>query len=211
MNLVGQRFGKLLVKGRAPNSKHGKSRWHCICDCGTNSIHLGCILHRGDARSCGCGLVITAVENFLKHGHAGTRTYRIWSAMKTRCRNPRAKAFRHYGGRGIAVCESWLEFENFLADMGPAPDGLSIDRIANDGHYEPGNCRWATPKQQSQNSSIPKVLTFKNETMNVSEWARHLGINPATLQERLGKWPLERALSTKKSTRWSRRPHPVTE
>ncbi len=132
----------------------------------------------------------------IRHGMRRTRIYRIWSAMKNRCFNPKNKDYPRYGGRGIAVCERWLKFENFLADMGERPLSMSIDRIDNDGNYEPGNCRWATRMEQQNNQRKNRFFVLNGVTKTLSEWASCLGINRNTLQTRFQRgWPAERALS----------------
>lgn len=118
--------------------------------------------------------------------------------MKRRCYNPNAINYKDYGGRGIVMCDTWRDsFEAFYADMGEPPTPRhSIDRYPDrDGNYESGNCRWATSKEQSDNSTNTRVLSFNGLTMNVTEWARHLGIRQSTLSKRLAEWPVERALS----------------
>jgi hypothetical protein len=117
----------------------------CRCSCGTEFTAEGDKIKRGHTRSCGC------INESLKHGKVGSSTYGIWAAMKTRCLNQNSPAYPYYGARGITVCERWMEFRKFLEDMGERPPGLSIDRIDNDKGYEPGNCRWATPLEQSHN------------------------------------------------------------
>ncbi len=117
--------------------------------------------------------------------------------MLTRCENPRCEAYPRYGGRGIEVCKRWQTFENFLADMGPRPSAdHSIDRIENDGNYEPGNCRWATDAEQNQNTRSNRLLTYAGRTQPLSVWAREFGIRRETVRERLkAGWDVERALT----------------
>lgn len=133
-----------------------------------------------------------------KHGGRHTSEYKIWERMLHRCKNPNNERYARYGGRGIKVCERWQEsFANFLADMGPRPSPKhTVDRIDNDGHYEPSNCRWATQMEQTRNSSRTKDLTLNGETMCMTAWAQRLGITQHTLNGRLKRgWPLSAALT----------------
>lgn len=133
------------------------------------------------------------------HQKYGTRAYWAWANMKSRCFNPNNIRFHRYGERGITVCDRWMSFESFYADMGDCPPGMTLDRIDNDGNYEPGNCRWATVREQSQKTSRIRFLTFNGETLSLAEWARRLGIRANTLTMRLNTygWPLEKALTKK--------------
>ena len=137
----------------------------------------------------------------IKHGHTSggktSRTYFAWASMKKRCRGKNDKYYHRYGGRGISVCERWLEFSNFLQDMGEVPEGLSLDRYPdNDGNYEPGNCRWATQKEQVRNTSQNNMITFNGETMCRTDWEVRLGISSGALWHRLKNgWSLEEALT----------------
>lgn len=158
-DLTGQRFTRLLVlRPSLPVFMSGKLRpaWKCLCDCGKTAICLGESLRTNHTKSCGCLHLEKNRTNNLLHGHnrVGKRSpeYKSWDAMTQRTSNPNFIDYKNYGGRGIAVCERWRKFENFLADMGARPDGMSLDRINNDGNYEPGNCRWATRMQQRQNA-----------------------------------------------------------
>lgn len=136
-----------------------------------------------------------------KHGgwtkHHGT--YRSWQDMKQRCLNPKNHNYKNYGARGISFCERWLEFRNFLSDMGNRPHGLTLDRIDNDGNYCPKNCRWATRKQQRDNERTCYILTYNGITDNVANWARKIGISRDALRHRIAVgWPIAIALTTRK-------------
>ena len=167
VDLTGKRFGRWLVLERAATCvatqrAHGQSRWLCRCDCGTSSVVDVGRLRCGRSKSCGCLRRELARKSHQKHGYArtGLKTveYRAWLAMRVRCNNQNSKDYPRYGGRGISVCPRWDSFENFLADMGPRPKGMSLDRFPDkNGNYEPGNCRWATPKQQGRNSRSVKL------------------------------------------------------
>lgn len=133
-----------------------------------------------------------------RHGMARTPTYQSWIQMKRRCTAPNHHLYARYHGRGITICDRWLtSFENFLADMGVRPTGRTIDRIDNSKGYYPENCRWATPKEQVNNTDHPHLITFDGKTMHVSDWAKHLGIPRAALAMRLcNGWSIDRALMT---------------
>lgn len=135
--------------------------------------------------------------NRRTHGDSGTTEYRTYSAMLARCYNPNVRNYESYGGRGITVCERWLHsFENFLADIGRRPPGLSLDRINNDGNYGPENCRWATLREQNQNTRTNKFLTFKGETLPQVEWERRMGLSRGLLCARIADgWSVERAIT----------------
>lgn len=137
----------------------------------------------------------------IKHGHnrrgETTATYRTWNAMLQRCTNPRHEKFSQYGGAGVTVCPRWHEFAAFVADMGERPDGMTIDRIVGARGYEPGNCRWATPKQQQRNISFNVNIEFDGKIQCLAAWAEEVGISKDTLGYRIRKgWPVQKALLT---------------
>lgn len=149
VNRIGMKYGRLLVIGDAPNVG-AVTRWTVRCDCGTiKVIRTNTLTPKHNAtKSCGC---YERKEYLKKHGMSGTATYRTWQHMLQRCYNKSLRGYKWWGGRGIRVTKRWHKFENFIADMGERPPERSIDRINNDGNYEPGNCRWATRQQQRAN------------------------------------------------------------
>lgn len=195
-DLTGYVFGRLTVIAPTDRRVGKYVVWRCTCECGAeHSVSAGS-LHNGSSRSCGCLRRDVATTSNTTHGANRTRGHQSWIQMLNRCRNPRATGFEHWGGRGITVCERWLRFENFLADMGPRPKGLSLERLDNNKNYEPGNCKWATRTEQCRNRSTTTSLTFQGETRCITEWARLLGMRPATLWARIKHgWSTERALT----------------
>lgn len=193
---IGERYGRLVVVERAAkaaNPKDTNARWLCKCDCGKSAVAYGCDLKRGKVVSCGCW----NAEKRIKHGMSRTHINGVWRGMLDRCRNPKSREFGNYGGRGIKVCERWNDFSAFFADMGHRPPGYQIDRINNDGNYEPGNCRWATPKQQQNNKRETRMLEFNGKTQSLGYWAVETGIKWDTLRCRLRYgWSAEKTLTT---------------
>ena len=165
-DLTGMRFGRLTVLP-IHITENRATKWLCRCDCGNEKyIYRGTLL-AGQSNSCGCLRKEKSRETLegnalsVTHGKSYSRTYHIWLGMKQRCFNPRNKKYSRYGGRGITVCERWLSFENFLEDMGEVPGDLTIDRIDNDGNYEPGNCRWITTREQFATRSHTSTQAHK--------------------------------------------------
>lgn len=190
-DLTGQRFGRLTVLCRAQHEREpsGKSRvyWTCQCDCG--NIATVCTDNLVSGRQVSCGCYMRAVNHDLRttHGETDTRLYNIWLAMKRRCDTPSLKAYPDYGGRGITVCDEWVNSYESFRDWSLANgynEKLSIDRINNNGNYEPDNCRWVDCVAQANNRRSNVILEFNGESHNITEWARILGKNPKTLYSR---------------------------
>lgn len=168
IDLRNKRFGRLLVI-ELSDSINGRIAWKCLCDCGNETVVKSTNLLVGKTRSCGC----LNTERITKHGLSRTRVYHIWNGIKSRCLNPNNTRYADYGGRGIKICDRWLDFNKFYEDVSPSYiDGYSIDRYPNiNGDYEPTNFRWATNKEQSRNQRRNRVLTIDGESKAVAEWA----------------------------------------
>ena len=187
-DLSGQVFGRwtvLKMTGRSGNKPTGQSLWHCRCECGREkqAVLYGA-LTTGGSRSCGC---------LRKEERAAKRTgrfenldlYSVWQSMKTRCQNQRHASFRNYGARGIEICERWESFQNFLADVGKRPEGMTLERINNDGNYEPGNCRWASRLEQGRNKRTNQRVVWKGLDMTLTELARLENVAFHSLRNRI--------------------------
>lgn len=165
--------------------RRGKPAWECLCDCGR--LHVVMNEQLGKIKSCGqCGISKEASKR-TTHGMTNTPTWNTWSGMLARCTNPSNKDYKRYGARGISVCDRWKVFEYFLMDMGERPAGTTIDRIDNLGNYEPGNCRWATVKEQNNNRRSNRVLTTERGELTMSQAAKLSGKSCEVLAYRIDK------------------------
>jgi len=192
--LVGERFGRWLVFARHSYATHTQpERWSCRCDCGTIrnvSVHT---LLRGTSVSCGCLRVKLLVDRITTHAQTDSPEWFAWQHIIQRCTNPNDPGWDNYGGRGISIFPAWRnDFSAFLAHVGKRPSAKhSIDRIDNDGNYEPGNVRWATAQEQATNTRRNKWLTLNGQTKTQQEWAKHFGISYQSIQKQIkcGSFP----------------------
>lgn len=196
--LIGKRNGRLVCLYELPRTGRQR-RFMFRCDCGREKDILMASFTSKRAVSCGC----ISRENIRKAVqrrtmHMGFKAeFKTWRAMIARCTKPESQNYKLYGGRGIKVCSRWLEsFSAFLQDMGPRPEGHSIDRIDNNGNYEPANCRWATAKQQTRNTRKNRVIEFAGESLLITEWAERLGTKSSVINARLkAGWSVKQALT----------------
>lgn len=200
IDLTGQQFGRLTVVERAKNEGR-EVRWLCKCECGNYCVVLRSDLRTGQTRSCGCLKSENSRNMLTSHGMTGTRLYKIWANMKRRCYSPKSQRYKHYGAKGIRVCDEWKNnFKNFAkwAYENGYTENLTLDRIDINKNYEPSNCRWATWKEQGQNTSRTHWITYNGETHSMSEWADILNINYKALVRRINqsKWSIEKAFTT---------------
>ena len=193
-----QRFGRLITQKYL-----GHCKWECQCDCGNATIVRADHLRSGCSRSCGCLRREDQSIRAKTHGQRKTRLYKIWQGMWFRCENPNAKCYQNYGGRGIRVCDEWHRFEPFFdwAMVNGYQENLTIDRINNDGDYEPSNCRWADTFIQSNNKRSTRYLTFNGQRKSVGEWSLITGFSRQLIYDRVFKhgWSVEQALTLPKS------------
>lgn len=197
-NLAGRKFGRWTAIEPVHVGNRRDLQWSCVCECGATRYIASSSLLRGHTKSCGCGKPDAIGLKHTTHGMRKTGTYTTWRSIIDRCTQSNHTKWSDYGGRGITVCDRWRRFENFLEDMGTKPESRTIDRIDNDGNYEPGNCRWATRTEQARNTRANRLLTYGGETLTLAEWAERIGVGYATLRSRLDKygWTIERAIET---------------
>lgn len=204
LDLVGKRFGRLVVIKEAENNKFNQRRYLCKCDCGNEVVVIATRLNQNLTRSCGCLSKDTTTERNYTHKGSKERLYMIWCAMKARCYNLNNREYENYGGRGIQVCNEWLDYSKFREFMllhgydSNAPRGkYTIDRIDNDGDYCPENCRVIPIQQQMYNRTDNHFITFKGKTQTITEWEREYNLTQGSLHRRLNvlHWDLERAIT----------------
>ena len=202
IDLTGERFGRLIVVSRCRNGNNGQPRWHCRCDCGCFATVHGQSLRGGNAKSCGClnRELLKAGRN-RTHGASKSRLYSIWQTMKKRVFDKSRKDYQHYGGRGIDVCDEWLDSFEAFRDWAYASgysDDKSIDRADNEKGYSSHNCRWVDAITQANNKRNNRYITFNGVTKTVSEWAREINGNPTIIRDRIDRlgWSVEKALTT---------------
>ncbi len=202
-DLSGRRFERLVVL-LFSGSRNGDATWLCRCDCGVEKIIRAQCLINGNTLSCGCLARERTTAVHKLHGESSlrnrTKEYRTWVCMRYRCLNVKNRQYKNYGGRGITICERWMEsFQNFLSDMGRRPKGMTLDRINNDGPYSPENCRWADWKTQANNRRGNKMITFRGVSLTAPQWSKKIGVHKTTLRMRVRNgWPIDVVLSSKR-------------
>lgn len=187
-NLEGKRFGNLKVLNFEGVNKNQKATWLCKCDCGNTKTIIAGNLKNGKSISCGCVQKDILRNNRKTHGKSNTSLYKLFSGIKRRCLNKNDSNFNNYGGRGIEICEEWLnDYDSFYswANENGYKEGLSIERIDNDKGYNPNNCKWIEMSEQSKNRRCNKYIEINGDIKTISEWARLVGIDRNTISRRL--------------------------
>lgn len=195
-DISNKRFGRLVAVELVAQDDSWNDKYLCKCDCGNQTIVLKLSLKSGDTRSCGCLMR----EIFTKHKACKDKTYIIWQGMKQRCFDKKSKNYSKYGGRGITMCKEWREdYLIFLKDMGEVPEGKSIERIDNNGNYEPSNCKWATIKEQARNKRNSLIINYKGQSKHLLDWCEELNLSYNLIRDRLRKgWETDKAFETPK-------------
>lgn len=187
IDITGQKFGRLTAEYMF--RENGRVKWHCSCECGGQIDALGAELRLGKPKSCGCLKIERTKECTTTHGMSNSRIYRTWFGMKKRCLSPNDKAYKHYGGRGISICDEWMDFQKFYdwSMENGYTDELTIERIDVNGNYCPENCKWIPFKEQAYNKRTNRLITYKGETKTMKEWSEEYGIRMSVIHERLKK------------------------
>jgi hypothetical protein len=208
LDLIGQRFQRLTVTEKLPQKIYnGCVAWRCICDCGKEVVSTTGNLRSGNTKSCGCHMreqsQMNAIRTFTKHGNSKDPLYQTWVSILKRCGDPTSRDFHNYGARGIRVCDRWLmDFRAFAYDMGPRPTPMhSIDRIDNNKGYSPDNCRWATKREQSNNTRRTRWIEAFGKRQTLKQWADECGVRPSLLHQRMHRDGLTAEQAIEKSRR----------
>lgn len=202
IDLTGQKFNKVTVLSYSHRTK--STYWNCLCDCGNKFVARSCRLKNGATKSCGCLHKTRMITHGCTVGHKKTPEFNSWKYMKNRCDGHDKHHNKYYKGKGISYCERWdgkSGFQNFLDDMGCKPTlEHTLDRIDNNKGYSKENCRWATKKEQMNNMTKNRTLTYNGETMNICQWAERIGLGADTIRNRIVnlKWSIEKSLITPK-------------
>lgn len=200
MEYIGKKYNRWTIKSYKGYNKLGKHTYLCQCECGNKKVVVLGNLKSGQSKSCGCWNEESKKGNTRskKHGMSFSREYRTWESMLARCECITNREYPDWGGRGIKVCERWHDFNNFYADMGKRPLNTTLDRIDNNGNYEPSNCRWASAKVQANNKRSNTLITYKGKTQTLQQWADETGIYSGTISMRINHygWSVEKALTT---------------
>ena len=206
IDISNKKFGKLLALKRCTNMS-GKTAWECKCDCGNITFVTTSNLTCNRIRSCGCLKIKQLLERSTTHNQRHTVLYSVWRGLRQRCNNPKHASYHNYGGRGITVCEEWDKsfqaFYDWSYANGYSTENqkdeklkLTIDRIDNNGNYEPSNCRWVDRKTQTRNMRTTRFITFNGQNKSVSEWCEIYGIKLQTFNTRIRNgWSIEEALT----------------
>ena len=214
IDIIDQRFGRWVVLEFALIDKKNTAYWRCKCDCGEERVVSGTSLRRGSTKSCGCLRRENTSKSTRKHGLSESPLERTRNNMVQRCTNPNSTHYKHYGGRGIIVYEEWrrnpASFYKWAYDNG-YEEYLTIERINNNGNYEPDNCRWATIQEQNNNQRSNKLLTYKGETKNLKQWSKDTGIKYATIYRRfIEEYPPEDILNNTKGVKNQNKSRPAS-
>jgi hypothetical protein len=194
--MISKQFGRLKVIEESGHLGPFVA-FKCQCECGNTTTVRGSSLRSGNTTSCGC-VHKAMVGNLNKtHGLRHKAEYGVWQNMITRCTNSNTNCFYRYGGRGITVCNEWRDFEKFYADMGDRPQGMTLERIDNNGSYSKENCRWATLREQARNTRRTQLVEYNGKKQCLKDWANEVGIAYNTLRKRfvIYNWPFEKALT----------------
>lgn len=197
-NIVGQRFGRLLVDSFSHTDERRRAQWNCICDCGGKTVVAGISLRCNHTMSCGCLQDERQKYGAITHGYTNTPVWRAWRAMKHRCKGKNFDRYMNYAGRGISYCDRWKSFENFLADMGEPPLGFTLERIDVNGNYEPSNCKWITADAQYSNKTTTLFVNFHGEKYSFRDLVKASGIKHQTAYARYKTygWTAERTFAS---------------